>query len=345
MASACTPWGRRSAAVACSLTLLLTGCATSDDDTTPEPGPTVAEPTNTVAPSDSDGITTQSDDYPTWSAIDGLETPRDDFGTAVVGSEIWAIGGMTGARGNRLVSIEILDTLTETWRTSDIEMPVGLASFETVAIGPNIYAFGGFDAESQATDFSSVLDTRTGRWRSLPPLPNARYAHTVTEYDGMLYVIGGRDLDGEISDVDVFDPETERWTTLEEPMPIPRDSHETTATPQGLVVAGGFRDYEEIASVDLFDPRTGTWSKLPALPEPMVRAGLAYVNGLLWFSLYEFGYVLDPAKPEKWEEANALTLSRKGFGYVVVDDVIYAIAGCTPSPLRDVRTVDKLELT
>jgi len=343
MAPARTFWGRRLAAVACSLTLLMVGCTTGDGDSTPKPTK-LPEPSSTMAPTDSDGITTRSDDYATWSAIDGLETPRDDFGTAIIGTDIWVLGGMTGERGNRLLSIEILDTTTNAWTTSDIEMPVGIASFEVATDGPLIYAFGGFDAESQATDFSTVLDTRTGRWRGLPPLPHPRYAHTVTSFDGVVYVIGGRDLDGEVSEVDVFNPETERWTTLDRPMSRARDSHKTVAAPNGLYVAGGQKDFLDSSLVDFFDPRTGRWTKLPDLPEPMSRAGLAFARDKLWISLHESAYVADASKPTTWEEANALTLSRHGMGFVVLEDFIYSIGGCALNPLRDVRTVDRMEL-
>lgn len=329
---------------ALALALVLSGCSAGDapppDDARPSAGDTTTAPN-----ADSDGITTQSDELPTWEAIAGLETPRDDFGTAVIGPRVWVLGGMTGARGNRLVSIEVLDTRTGRWQTSDVEMPAGLASFEVIAIGPRIYAFGGLDADSRATRFSAVLDTRTGRWRRLPRLPHARYAHTVTAYDGLLHVIGGRDAEGPVAEVDVFDPGTGRWGTLARPMANPRDSHKTTATPEGLVVAGGFRDYEDSALVDLFDPATGEWTTLPTLPEPMSRAGLAYADGRLWISLHESAYVLDTSDPEAgWEPANPLTLSRHGMGYVVVDGFIYSIAGCALNPLRDVRTVDRLEL-
>ncbi|MGZ5400395.1 MAG: Kelch repeat-containing protein [Nocardioides sp.] len=344
MAPPRTSRGRRLAAAACAFTLLSTGCAAGGGGSTPEPAPASVAPTSTTAPTDSDGITTRSDDYPTWSAIDGLEIPRDDFGTAVIGSDIWVLGGMTGERGNRLLSIEILDTATSTWTTSDLEMPVGVASFEVVTDGPLIYAFGGFDAESQATDFSAVLDTRIGTWRELPPLPHPRYAHTVTSFDGLVYVIGGRDLDGEVAEVDVFDPETERWSTLDRPMSRARDSHKTVATPDGLYVAGGQKDFVDSSLVDFFDPRTGRWTKLPDLPEPMSRAGLAYARGKLWISLHESAYVADASDPTTWEEANALTLSRHGMGFVVLDGFIYSIGGCALNPLRDVRTVDRLEL-
>jgi N-acetylneuraminic acid mutarotase len=319
---------------------VLSACASGED---PSATPSSPAPTPATASGEVVGPPTASEDHPEWEGIEGLQVPRDDFGAAVVGTDIWTMGGMTGERGNRLVSIEILDTETDRWRGSRIEMPVGLASFEMVAIGPRIYAFGGFDEESRPTAFAAVLDTRSGRWRDLPRLPHARYAHTVTAYDGRLYVIGGRDQEGAVVEVDVFDPRSATWTTTDTPMAHARDSHDTVVTPDGLMVVGGWLDYEPTDLVDLYDPATDSWSEGPSTPEPVSRAGVASVDGRVWVSYHELSYVLDLASGE-WEDANALPLARHGLGYVHVGDAIYAIGGCALNPLRDVRTTDRLEL-
>lgn len=323
---------------------LLVGCGAAEEPTSPPAaGEATDQATPAAPPSEILGPPTQSEDYPEWEALEGLYVPRDDFGTAVIGQDVWALGGMTGERGNRLTSIEVLDTRTGSWETSDIEMPVGVASFESVAVGPRIYAFGGFDADSRSTAFSAVLDTRTGKWRTLPDLPHPRYAHTVTAYDGKFYVIGGRDDDGKVAAVDVFDPRNDSWTTAKTPMAHVRDSHDTVATPDGLMVIGGWRGYEPTDLVDLYDPETDTWTRGPRVPEPVSRAGVVVAEGKAWVSYHELSFVLDLATGT-WEEANALPLARHGLGYVHVDDAIYAIGGCALNPLRDVRDVDRLEL-
>ncbi len=308
----------------------------------PSPAAPSAESPGTSQGEGSASEPTRSEDYPQWRAIEGLHVPRDDFGTAVVGSDIWTLGGMTGDRGNRLTSIEILDTRSGRWRTSEIEMPVGLASFETVSIGPRIYAFGGFDKRSRPTAFSGVLDTRTGRWDELPAVPHPRYAHTVTLYRGDIYVIGGTDADGVVAEVDVFDPESESWTTAKTPMANARDSHDTVATPDGLMVVGGWLDSGPTDRVDLYDPVTDTWTEGPRLPAPVSRAGVAYADGRVWVSYHELSFVLEESG--EWRQANALPLSRHGLGYIEAGDFLYAIGGCALDPLRDVRTVDRLDL-
>ena len=333
----------RGPAAALLLCGILAGCASGEE---PEPPASesdqAAEPSSTP-PGEVVGPPTRSDDHPQWEGIEGLYVPRDDFGTAVVGSRVWVLGGMTGERGNRLLSIEVLDTRTGEWETSDVQMPVGIASFESVAVGSRIYSFGGLDHDNHATRFAGVLDTRTGHWRDLPPLPHARYAHTVTEWDGKLYVIGGRDEEGRVAATDVFDPRTETWTTSKTPMAHARDSHDTVATPAGLMVVGGWRGYGPTDLVDLYDPETDTWSTGPRLPKPVSRAGVAVADGHVWVSYHELSYVLD-LETGKWEEANALPLPRHGLGYVHVGNAIFAIGGCALNPLRDVRDVDAISL-
>lgn len=274
-----------------------------------------------------------------------MEIPRDDFGTSLVGTDIWIMGGMTGERGNRLTSVEVLDTETGQWSMADTEMPVGLASFESAAIGSEIYVFGGFDIDFEASDFAGVLDTDTGGWTELPPLPHARYAHTVTEREGSLYVVGGEGSDAEqVSAIDVFDPETGQWSTASTPMPGPRNSHDTLSVPQGLLIIGGFDQTGQQSRVDLIDPVTGASTTVPDLPRPISRGGAALIDGQAWFSWHEYTYVLDLADPGQWQEGNPLTRSRHGLGYLPVGDWLYAIAGCSENPLRDVRTVDRMPL-
>ena len=279
---------------------------------------------------------------PEWEPRSGLSTPRDDFATAVVGDEIWAFGGMTGDRGNRLDSVEIYNTRTEKWRFFDKPMPEGVASFEAAAIGDSVFLFGGLDSRSEASDFSAVLDTSSGKWRRLPPLPVPRYSHTVTLHDGLIYVIGGEGGEGPVETVDIFDPQTGAWSTGA-PMPKARGSHDAVAAGDDIYVLGGWLDSGPTDLVQTYDPDIDRWTRAEPLPEPVSRAGAAVVDGRLWVSRHEFSAVLDLAAGT-WSPANPLTQSRHGLGYVAVDGSIYGIAGCTETPLRDVRTVDVLEV-
>lgn len=327
-----SPRGSRRLAAAAGV-LLLAGCsnggaATSAGD--PSPAPSSSSPVPVA-------------DAPAWEPVAGLTVPRDDFVSAVVDDRIWVMGGMTGDRGNRLDSIEVYDPQADSWTTSEITMPVGLASFEGAALGDDIYVFGGLDADTKPTAFSAVLDTGTGRWQNLPPLPTARYAHTVTEHEGKIYVVGGESVAGVVPETEVFDPATGRWSAGAD-LPDPRGSHDAVSTPEGLFVLGGWLDGGPTDLVQRYDPSSDSWTTEAAMPEPVSRAGATALDGRIWVAFHEFAATLDLATGE-WSPANHPPLSRHGLGFLPVGDKIYAIAGCQEWPLRDVRTVDVLELS
>jgi N-acetylneuraminic acid mutarotase len=280
-------------------------------------------------------------DLPTWEERSPIDTPRDDFASAVVGDEIWALGGMTGARGTRLTTSEIYDASTDTWRYGP-DVPEGLASFEGAAIGTKIYLFGGLDADTEASDFAMVLDTVSGRWSRLPPLPHARHAHDVDVLGGRLYVMGGETGGRYVAPVDIFDPATGSWSQGAD-MIQPRASIDMVPVGKVIYVLGGWDVSEPTDRMQVYDPAADTWTESTPLPEPMSRGGAEAVGGKIWVSLHEWSAVYDVAT-ESWSDANPMTVSRHGLGYIAVGNRIFGIGGCTESPLKDVSFVDVLEV-
>lgn len=277
---------------------------------------------------------------PIWRELADIGTPRDDFADAVVGDRIWVMGGMTGERGNRLTTTEIYDTSTDRWRYGPA-VPEALASFEGVSVGPRIYVFGGFDRDSQRSDYAAMLDTRTGRWQELPPLPHERYAHTVTALGDKIYVLGGDGVEGPVRQIDVFDTRTDSWSDGGT-MARARGSHDAVAVGDDIYVLGGWLRDAPTDLVQVFDPQRRSWREVTPMPEPMSRGGAAVVDRSIYVSYHEFSAVYDvPAGT--WSPANPMTLSRHGMGYLPVGDKIYGIAGCSESPLADVDIVDVLD--
>lgn len=334
---------RRLFATLAALTLLaLSGC-NSDDSGSAQPSQTPGETAGTeTAGTETAGTAPQpAPELPEWEERAPIDTPRDDFATAVVGDEIWTFGGMTGARGTRLRTSEVYDTTEDSWHYGP-EVPAGLASFEGVAVDDKVYLFGGLDEDAEPSAFAAMLDTTTGEWTRLPPLPHPRYAHDVDIVDGKIYVIGGEAHGDYVAAVDVFDPTTRSWSQAGT-MPHPRASVDIVPLDGKMYVLGGWDVSRPTDLMQVFDPSSGTWSETEPLPQPMSRGGAAAVNGKIWVSLHEFSAVYDPEQ-RSWSEANPMTVARHGLGYVAVDDRIYGIGGCTESPLRDVSFVDVLDL-
>ena len=108
-------------------------------------------------------------------------------------------------------------------------LPEPRSSFDAAVLNNQIYAIGGWKLAGGAeehwhtTAYSIDVSTQNPRWQKLPTPPFQRRALAVAAYDGKIYVIGGMQSEGgPTTRVDVFDPETQKWSVgpslLGEPM-------------------------------------------------------------------------------------------------------------------------------
>ena len=72
-----------------------------------------------------------------------------------------------------------------------------------------------------------------------------------------------------VTEVDVFDFKTGKWSTLEQPVPTQRAGCTAISIKNKIIFAGGESTAETKAhnEVECFDTDTNTWSKLPSLVE------------------------------------------------------------------------------
>ncbi|MDJ0837675.1 MAG: DUF6519 domain-containing protein [Acidobacteriota bacterium] len=115
-------------------------------------------------------------------------------------------------------------------------------------------------------------------------LPDMRTRFGACLADGRIYVMGGQDVRGRLSDrVDCYDPETGAWMTLE-PLPKPRTDL-TLVAAEGRIYAMGGRKHtlfgliKHITSrIDIYDHESDIWAegKLPKMPG--ARLGMAEVT-------------------------------------------------------------------
>jgi Galactose oxidase, central domain/Kelch motif len=125
----------------------------------------------------------------------------------------------------------------------------------------------GDELESHALATTEVFDPATGAWSPGPKLNDARTDHTSTLLpDGRVLVGGGyRSNPGsnralEVTSVEIFDPETNRWTKVAE---RPERHGWATATllrdDRVLVVGWTDRDAPREQAASIFDPGAGSW--------------------------------------------------------------------------------------
>jgi len=108
-----------------------------------------------------------------------------------------------------------------------------------------------------------------------------QFPAAATGPDGRIYVFGGQTSSANLNTVEVYTPNTNKWTFVA-PMPTARNSAAATIGPNGrLFVIGGSTMFNSFAGatniVESYNPNTNTWST--EVPLATARAGLAAVLG------------------------------------------------------------------
>ena len=137
-----------------------------------------------------------------WHTAASMPTKRTEVATATLEGKIYVVGGFEKPRLGNVMnfaitpSVEVYDPETDTW-ASKAPLPVGLHHIGIGVVGGRLYVIGGY-SKSGFSVWNPVAtvyayDPSTDSWTERAPMPTARGALSVTEYDGKLYAIGGYD--------------------------------------------------------------------------------------------------------------------------------------------------------
>jgi len=148
---------------------------------------------------------------------------------------------------------------------------------------------------------AGLYDSDTRMWSSVGiPFGSIGFRHTATLLpDGKVLIVGG-DFEGPLKSAQLYDPDTEEFTSTGN-LNRARFDHAATLLPDGkvlvaggngLIGSGGIFSYVFLDSTELYDPATGTWSFVADLNTPrayhtvtLLPDGLALlVGGLDGFS-------------------------------------------------------------
>jgi hypothetical protein len=165
-----------------------------------------------------------------------------------------------------------------------IDLPAGPAvqGMNLVAHAGKIYRVGGMqpvNAPGTPADNRSLADVAafnpaTGKWESIPPLPEPRSSHDVAIVGDSLYVLGGWNLQGSAVEASAW-PETmyaldlrtpgASWMAI--PQPFKRRALIAAVLDGKLFAIGGFdSDNRPSRRVDVYDPKNQSWTRGPGLP-------------------------------------------------------------------------------
>lgn len=193
--------------------------------------------------------------------------------------------------------------------------------------------------------FQGDIYANTKNWENtLTEMTTARRNLSSIAYNNKIFVFGG--IEGRtISDkVEVYDIETDTWTSLPG-MPVPRHSHESVLYKDRIYILGGYNNEDGFLDrVDIYDIKSNEWTLGAYMPTPKSSFVAEVINGNIYCigGEIEGGYSdtleVYNISSNSWSQTRSLSIARGDIDGVYKDDKIYIVGGYDGSNILD--TVD-----
>jgi N-acetylneuraminic acid mutarotase len=193
-----------------------------------------------------------------WSQTTRIPTARRYLAAVTDNGRIYAIGGYNPQAG-AVSSAGAYNTTTRRWSTiAPLPIPTAGAA-ATVGNDGRIYVFGGWDEAHGILHRTQIYNPTTNTWTLGADMPIHREtAAAATASNGCIYVLGGDTIQAgsptALSEVDVYQPTTNTWTTAP-PMLHARSSFAAATGTTDIYAIAGW-NHGALASVERFPPLT-----------------------------------------------------------------------------------------
>jgi len=178
-------------------------------------------------------VVTQVTDGGYWTAVGNMTVARSDLGVSSVGAAIYLTGGCLGP--------QVCDATTCVCSCASI------------------------------TNTVEVFYPGNKTFARLASMPRDRYRHSTEPLNGLIYVLGGRDLsDALITQVDVYDPVANSWSVSNFSLTNWTSDFSTFVNNGVIWMVGGYtQDYTISPSIATFSPTTGfKYNAIPQMTDP-----------------------------------------------------------------------------
>lgn len=189
-----------------------------------------------------------------WSTSTPLPFNGYAMSYAVIGRDVYVIGGYNTISNVRLNSVYKYNVDTNTWATA-ANLPVALSHLTAEVINNEIYVIGGYDGS--ATNSVYRYSPLNNSWSTMANIPYNAYLSSTSVHNGKIYLTGGVGTTS-LSNASVYDPVANSWSTLSN-MPSALYSHTSEIINGKLFIAGG-HDGSYTSAVRSYNFTTNTWS-------------------------------------------------------------------------------------
>ncbi|MGB5107169.1 MAG: kelch repeat-containing protein [Candidatus Zixiibacteriota bacterium] len=191
-----------------------------------------------------------------WTSHAEMPSRRAYAAATELNGIIYVIGGETAGAPQQL--LETYNPATNTW--SQLEpMPDARTRCAAVLFNNKIYVIGGFAAPPEIL----VYDVSLNEWQESSTLPQWRYGMSVTNHNGLFYILGGGQPDNMyMKDLTLYDPVTGQLSSRS-PAPTARLAHHAALIGDKIYVTGGYNAISGyhiyFASVEVYDIPSDSW--------------------------------------------------------------------------------------
>jgi len=196
-----------------------------------------------------------------WDKILRKPTPVRHIKAVSVNGLVYVPGGET-INGTISDAMEIYNPEIDTWLTST-KLPQPRSGYSLIVHEGKIYLLGGWDGE-EYTNTVFRFDPDAEQWDVLAPMKIPRAYAGAAVADGLLYTLGGRNLDGDLDNIEVYTfpnsslPEG-AWEDAGS-LPDPRSSMAVYSIADSIFLIGGVSDGSVNSLENLaYNPQEGTW--------------------------------------------------------------------------------------
>ncbi|KAL1139483.1 hypothetical protein AAG570_006467 [Ranatra chinensis] len=256
-----------------------------------------------------------------WIKVEEVDStgPRAYHGTAVIGHDIYVIGGFDGM--DYFNSCRCFNAVTKTWREI-APMNARRCYVSVTVLNDVIYAMGGYDGHHRQNTAESY-NYKSNQWSMVAPMNAQRSDASATILNGKVYITGGFNGQECMNSAEVYDPETNQWTPIA-PMRSRRSGVSCIGYHGYVYVIGGFNGISRMCSGEKYHPATNTWIPMPDMYNPRSNFAIEVIDDMI-FTIGGFNGVTTiyhvecyDDKTNEWYEATDMNIYRSALSASVI---------------------------